>query len=146
MRIKSLWILLLLCFLSLNVTYAASLTKKNISEKNDKLIVYYFHGNMRCSTCRKIERYTKEAVHKKYDKDLKSGNIEIRVVNVEKGDNIHFIRDYKLRTRCVVISKNVGGTEKAWKRLDKVWTFVRNQQRFEDYIQKNIDSLRKGNI
>ena len=32
---------------------------------NRKVVAYYFHGNMRCMTCRTIEAYAKEAIQAK---------------------------------------------------------------------------------
>ena len=32
------------------------------NSSDDKLIVYYFHGNKRCATCRNLENYAKEAL------------------------------------------------------------------------------------
>jgi hypothetical protein len=120
-----------------------SYKKASISE-NTKIIVYYFHGNMRCRSCKTIEKYTKEAVETKYKDQIKKGLVEIRTVNVEKGNNSHFIKDYQLVSRSVVVSKVKNGEEKEWKRLDKVWSLLNNESKFFEYIQENIESLIKG--
>jgi ABC-type Fe3+-hydroxamate transport system substrate-binding protein len=112
--------------------------------ENTKIIVYYFHGNMRCTSCKLIERYTKESVKTKYADEIKKGLVELRAVNVEKGNNSHFIKDYQLVSRSVVVSRVENGEEKEWKRLDKVWRLLNNEAKFYEYIYTNIESLIKG--
>jgi Fe-S cluster biogenesis protein NfuA len=123
---------------------SADANAQSISE-NTKIIVYYFHGNMRCKSCKTTENYTKEAVKTKYQDEIKKGLVEIRTVNVEKSGNSHFIKDYQLVSRSVVVSKFEMGEEKEWKRLDKVWSLLKNESKFFEYIQTNIESLLKGN-
>lgn len=116
--------------------------KSNI---NEKVIVYYFHGNFRCPTCRAIEQYSKEAVQSAFQADLEKGKIEFRSVNVEEPQNEHFINDFQLTTRCVVVEWNVNGKAQDWKRLEKVWDLVHgNKENFYDYIQENVRQYIKG--
>ena len=42
----------------------------NIAFAADKVNVYYFYGKPRCTTCMKIENYTKSAVASMKDKDV----------------------------------------------------------------------------
>ena len=41
-----------------------------------KIIVYYFHRNKRCKTCKNIESYTHEAVQKGFAGELADGSVE----------------------------------------------------------------------
>ena len=102
---------------------------------NRKVVAYYFHGNMRCATCRSIEAYAKEAIQAGFPKALKDGRLEFRVVNVDEPDNEHFVQDYQLVTRSVVIAEFQGGKQKQWKNLEQVWQLVRDKQAFLTYIQ-----------
>src|SRR5512139_2969587 len=65
--------------------------------------VYYFHGTTRCATCKTIEAYAHETVASAFAPDLKAGSLEWRTVNVDESANRHFVRDYQLYTRSVVI-------------------------------------------
>ena len=40
---------------------------------DSKVVVYYFHGNVRCMTCRTIEAYAKEAIESGLGDALKDG-------------------------------------------------------------------------
>ena len=107
---------------------------------NRKVVAYYFHGNMRCMTCRKIEAYTKEAMETGFPEALKDGRLELRVVNVDEPDNEHFVQDYQLVTRSVVIAEFEGERQKQWKNLQQVWELVGNKQAFLKYVQDQTGS------
>ncbi|MDD2478352.1 MAG: nitrophenyl compound nitroreductase subunit ArsF family protein [Victivallaceae bacterium] len=94
------------------------------------MVVYYFHGNQRCFTCNKIEELTKQAIAEKYAKELADGSVIFKSVNVEEPVNEHFIKDFQLSTRSVVMQKH-GKFEK----FDAVWTLVREPLKFTEYIQ-----------
>jgi hypothetical protein len=109
-----------------------------ISEKKviqRKVVSYYFHGNMRCMTCRTIEAYTKEAIDTKFTEALKDGHLEWQVINVDESGNEHFVKDFQLVTRSVVIAEIVDGKRTRWKNLQRVWDLVRNKPAFLKYIQ-----------
>jgi hypothetical protein len=103
-----------------------------------KVIVYYFYGNARCDTCIKIETYTQEALKSGFPDALNDGRIEWRPVNADEPTNAHFIRDYNLSFRSVVISDVKDGKQVGWKNLDKVWDLTGDKQGFIEYIQGNV--------
>jgi hypothetical protein len=82
----------------------ASLPHAAVKARNSKVIAYYLHGTFRCTTCRTIEKYSKEAIEKYFANELKSGKLEFRPVNIEEPENKHFIQDYQLVTRSLVLS------------------------------------------
>jgi len=101
-----------------------------------KVVVYYFHGNVRCMTCRTIESYAKEAVESGFADALKDGRLEWRVVNVEDSGNGHFVQDFQLMTRSVVLERIADGKRREWKNLQRVWQLVRGgKEDFLKYIQ-----------
>ena len=106
---------------------------KKVSRR--KVVVYYFHGNMRCMTCRSIEAYTKEAIDTGFSEVLKDDRLEWQVINVEESGNEHFTQDFQLVTRSVVIAEFVDGKRTRWKNLQRVWELVRNKGAFLKYVQ-----------
>jgi hypothetical protein len=106
--------------------------------ENLEAIVYYFHGNYRCVTCRKIEALTRTALEAEFLQELNNGSIELRTINVEDRGNEHFIQDYQLATRSVVISRQQDGAEIDWARLDRVWKLVGDEHAFIEYIQQEL--------
>jgi hypothetical protein len=113
-------------------------------QTNDKLIVYYFHGNMRCPTCYKLESYAKSVVENDFGDAIKSGKLEWKTVNVEDNGNEHFTNDYKLYTKSVIISTVKAGKESSWKNLNQIWTLVGDQANYMDYIRKEVKACLEG--
>ena len=119
---------------------AEKIPEKN-SQRERKLIVYYFHTNFRCHSCITIEKLTRQAVTSGFASQLNSGRIEFKEVNVEDAGNEHFTDDYKLYTKSVILSDVKNGQEASWKNLDKVWKLLRDEQKFIDYIQTEVNTL-----
>ncbi len=105
------------------------------SEKGHRVVAWYFHTTKRCPTCIKIESYTKESLETNFAEQLESGVLELRVVNVDEEENEHFIHDYSLTTKSVIISDYLDGEQVAWKNLDKVWDYTGDKGVFMDYIR-----------
>jgi hypothetical protein len=101
----------------------------------DGVVAFYFHGNVRCATCRKIEAYTDEAIHAGFAEALDNGTLTWSVVNVDEPDNKHFVEDFELVTRSVVLAEYRDGAIVRWKNLDKVWQLVRSKGGFVEYVQ-----------
>ena len=101
-----------------------------------KVVAYYFHGNVRCTTCRTIEAYTREALESSFSDALKNGRLEWRVVNVEDPGNDHYVQDFQLSTRSVVLERVEDGKRQDWKNLRRVWELVRrDKEDFLKYVQ-----------
>jgi len=106
-----------------------------------KLIVYYFHGNFRCHSCTMIENLTKQAVNSGFGDQLKNGRVELKIINIEETGNEHYVDDYKLYTKSVVVSDVKNGKEASWKNLDKVWTLLGSDDKFMEYIKTEVKAL-----
>lgn len=103
-----------------------------------KVLVYYFHGYARCIRCKMFEAYTQEAIPELFAEQLKDGQLRWKIINVEEPANSHFINDYKLVTKSIVISKVKNGKEIEWKNLVRIWELVGNKEVFKRYIQDEI--------
>ncbi|MBY6016427.1 hypothetical protein KUW04_01265 [Halomonas denitrificans] len=111
---------------------------------NQQMNVYYFHGNVRCTTCKQIEKYTVEGVQQGFVLPLGQGKMQLKLVNVEEPENTHYIEDFELITRSVVVELTENGETTAWIRLDRVWELVSDRQAFTDYLYSEIDRLNPG--
>ena len=106
-----------------------------------KVIAYYFHGAKRCRTCRAIERYTDEAIVEGFVEELETGKLEWHIVNVDKPEDEHFVHDYELTTKSVVLVELNNGEQTRWKNLDMIWKLVGDKQAFVDYIKEETEQL-----
>ena len=112
----------------------------------EKVVVYYFHGNARCRTCMTIEAFTKEAVETGFAADLANGAMEFQSVNIEEPANEHFIKDYQMTSRTVVVARFKDGKQQAWKNLDRVWDLVSGKEAFIEYIQQGTRDLKAEKV
>jgi len=110
-----------------------------VKTQSSKLIAYYFHGTFRCSTCRTIEQYSHDAIQTYFAKELGSGKLEFRPVNVDEPENKHFIQDYQLVTRSLVLSLVSDGKEMKWKNLPDVWKLMRDKEKFYQYVKDEVE-------
>ena len=111
--------------------------------KGGQVIAYYFHGNMRCPTCYKLEQYSKEAIDTNFKDALASGKLEFKVVNIEDKGNEHYGKDYQLYTKSLILSLLKDGKETKWKNMDKIWEYVGNKERFIDYVKSGVADFLK---
>ncbi|OGW52346.1 MAG: hypothetical protein A2Y81_03945 [Nitrospirae bacterium RBG_13_43_8] len=109
-----------------------------VKSQNFRVIAYYFHGTFRCSTCRTIEEYSHDAIQTYFAEELGNGRLAFRPINLEEPGNKHFIQDYQLVTRSLVLSLVSDGKETKWKNLADVWKLVRDKERFFQYVKDEV--------
>lgn len=107
------------------------------------VVAYYFHGNFRCANCLKIEQYSKEAIEQNFKDELSSGKLVFKVINIETKGNEHFIQDYQLYTKSLIISLVKDGKEVKSDNLTKVWEFLLNRREFYDYVKEEVTKYLK---
>jgi hypothetical protein len=101
------------------------------------VVAYYFHGDFRCRTCLAIERQARETITTDFADELASGRLTWRALNIEQPGNEHFVEDFKLVTRSLVLVSYRDGTVDRWKNLDKVWQLVRDEELFSQYVRES---------
>jgi hypothetical protein len=92
----------------------------------------------RCPSCHYIEETTRAALNENFSEQLKSGRMVFKMLNIEEPANEHFVKDYSLYTKSVVLSDQKDGKETRWTNLDKVWQLIRNDAGFKNYIVTQV--------
>jgi len=105
--------------------------------KTETLTVYYFHGDRRCVTCNKIEDMARKAVEEKFAPEMAAGTIVFKSVNVDEPENEHFVRDFGLDSKIVVMQKG-DRVEK----FQDVWALVGTPEKFTAYIQNGMEQMK----
>ena len=108
---------------------------------SDGLVVYYFHSNVRCPTCRSIESQTQESVETHFALQLKNGEIVWKIVNYEQASAKPLADKFQLQMPVVVLAKMKDGKIEDWKRLDVVWAMVGDKPAFIKYVREEIDRM-----
>lgn len=103
-----------------------------------RIVATYFHGNVRCTTCRKVEAYAREAVEEGFRPEVAAGVVEFRAVNVEVAENAHFVEAYRLTNKSVIVTEEVNGVVARWAKLDEVWGLVGNRDAYLGYVRDAV--------
>ncbi len=131
--------LMIAVFLFLNIFSDGMADEKSKDAAEDKIVkVIYFHGDKRCPTCLKIEKFTGESVKKNYAGELEKGKVQWFSINFDKEENEHLIDTYNLYTQTLVVVKYENGKRKEWKVLQKVWELTGDEKKFADYVKKEV--------
>jgi hypothetical protein len=107
----------------------------------EKIFAYYLHGNRRCATCRKLEAFSEEALREGFPEMLADSTLIWGTINYDQKENKHYLKDYNLFTKAVILSRVKDGNEIQWKNLDRIWDLVHDKERFLKYIQKETEAF-----
>ncbi|MBI5093737.1 MAG: hypothetical protein HZB26_14995 [Candidatus Hydrogenedentes bacterium] len=106
-----------------------------VGGRSPKLIVYYFSEGKLCTTCENIEAYTREALETHFAAELATGDLSWRPIDVDDPRNEHYISEYNIYTKSVVLVRIENGNQVSWKNLESIWDFVNNKTAFVDYVR-----------
>jgi len=110
-----------------------------VSLSGDGTVVTYFTTNVRCASCRKIEELTRQTVQNRFPGAMASGSLVFRIINTDEPENRHFVDDYQLVSKSVIIAKRRNGEEVEWKNLQDIWLKLSAPDEFETYIRTAIE-------
>jgi len=105
------------------------------------LIVYYFHGNVRCPTCQSIESQSHEAVQADFGPQQKSGELVWKVLNYEQPAGAELGQKFDVQMPVVVLARMKNGKIEKWNRLDQVWAVVGDKPAFRKYVREQIQQM-----
>jgi hypothetical protein len=106
-----------------------------------RVTAYYFHTTQRCASCRKLEAWSHEAIDSAFAGPLRDGRLVWKVVNVEAKGNEHFVEDYGLYTKSLVLVREEGGKSSRWKNLEKIWPLLQDKKAFYKYVQDETRTM-----
>jgi hypothetical protein len=91
-----------------------------------------------------IEQYSKEAIEKYFPEQLKTSRITFSVINIDMPENEHFVKDYQLYTRSLIVAEFKNGKQIKWTNLEKVWNYVKDRDAFYNYVRSEVEKHLKG--
>ena len=116
--------------------------KKNKENKKEPhaVVVYYFYTQPRCVSCMNIEKFTAEALKTELAKELKNGTLFWLPVDVKSEGNSHYIDEFQLHSKSVVVADYKGAKPDKdkllrSKNLEKIWELLKDKPKFIQYIQ-----------
>jgi hypothetical protein len=108
---------------------------------SDGLMVYYFHGNVRCATCEAIESQSHETVQANFASQLESGEMAWDVLNYEEPAGAELAEKFEIHMPVVLLARMKAGQIEDWNRLDAVWGIVGDKPAFSEFIRTEIDQM-----
>ena len=109
-----------------------------LQTKDTKVVAYYFHVNVRCTTCRTIESYSREVIQQKFGSDIEKARLQFQLVNLELAENRHFVKDYQLFTKSLVLVRFDKGRQVEYKILNDTWELVGNKTAMQGYVEREV--------
>lgn len=117
---------------------AASSAASGVQPGESKVIAYYFHATARCVTCRTIESYSREVVEQRFAGDVAKGRLQFKLVNIQTPENRHFVKDYQLYTKSLVLVRFEKGRQAEYKVLNDTWELVGDKQAMQGYVEREV--------
>jgi hypothetical protein len=104
---------------------------------------YYFFMKPRCATCNKLESYAKEAIEQGFPELAKAGHVKFVAVNCDEPENKHFLTDYMLETKALVLVAREKGMPDDWRNLKEIWEHVGQKPIYLSYVRNEVKALLK---
>lgn len=105
------------------------------------LVVYYMDMGKDCSTCLNLESYTREALETFFADDLASGRIQWRTADLDAPANAHFVDEFGLYTKSVVLVRFEGGKQTRFDSLSRIWELVYDKEAYIAYIRDEVQGF-----
>lgn len=108
------------------------------------VVAYYFYNTIRCNTCMKLEAYARETIQENFSDELAAGTLMLQMKNLDEAENKHFIDDYKLFTKALVLVNYENGEQSRWQNCAKIWELVGDEEKYKRYIRDEITAFLEG--
>lgn len=83
--------------------------KNSVKDSTNHVEVIFFHGKIRCKTCKIMERVTRETVDSAFANDVKSRKVVFRVYDIDENEAL--ADDYQAIGSSLFVSAFVNGKE-----------------------------------
>lgn len=103
-----------------------------------KLVVYYFSEGKECATCERIPLLARAALDEYFADAMKSGEIVWCPIDVDEARNAHYIDEYGIYTKSIVLARIENGKQTRWRSLDRVWDLVYDKDAFVEYVRDEV--------
>ena len=109
------------------------------------IMVYYFHRTARCPTCISIELKAHEVVRENFNNQIADGRLIWMPINVDEPGGEEFEKEFDVGLSSLVVAKIVDGNCIEYKKLNEVWTLLRDEEGFSKYVTDEINEYLNEN-
>jgi thiol-disulfide isomerase/thioredoxin len=101
-------------------------------------LVVYFHGNIRCPTCLKIERTAEEVVKTRFGEALEGGTMQWAAINYDVPENELLAEELGIETPSLVVLEAENGRAARHRTFPETWDLIGDEAAFADYVRDGI--------
>jgi hypothetical protein len=103
-----------------------------------QIVAVYFYNNTRCRSCLLIEKWTHEAIKSNFENEIKAQLLSWKTVNTDVPENEHYLKDFDIYTKSVVLVEFQDGKQTRFVNLDKVWDNLQDEAKFKSYVADGV--------
>lgn len=101
--------------------------------------VLYFHGPQRCKTCVALQKAAKELVDAKFSKELKSGRVRFREIDLSSKEGEKLGDKYEIAWSSLIVIRKQGKKEKFTDLTDEGFRYaVNNKAKIQNILRNKI--------
>jgi hypothetical protein len=100
---------------------------------------YYFYTTDRDEDSRKAEKLAYDALTSQFSAALRAGKLEWYALNSDLPENKHYLTNYGVPPRSLLIIEYKGSQALQWRNCDKIWNLVNNEESFKNYVIKEVN-------
>lgn len=114
-----------------------------IAEKS-KVLIYYFHVTNRCASCKAIEEATRKTLDTYFAKEVKSGQISLFILDVDKKENEKISEKYQAFGSSLFVTRVFKGKEFTTDLTGDGFKYARNKQdKFIEILKNKLQEYLK---
>jgi hypothetical protein len=125
-------------------TVSKNAASSNSDKNNTAVIAYYFHPTIRCHTCLTIEAEAGRAIKNHFSQQIAKENLLWMPFNLDEPGSEDFKKQFDVSGSTLVIAKMQDGKVTDFKKLEKVWQLVGDNQAFSAYVVDEINGYLNG--
>lgn len=117
----------------------SSSKSKKIDPSISKIEVIDFHSIRRCFTCNAIESNTKHTLNTHFANELKSGKIELNIINIDEKENYELAEKFKATGTSLFLNVILKGKEEQIDLTDFAFSRAKNKEKFTEELKTKIE-------
>ena len=103
-----------------------------------QVIVYYFHGTIRCETCLFIEAMAEGMLQAHFAEELKKGALVWCPLNVDQQENAFFVTEFHLGANELVVVRQRKDEDRVWEKIPDIWKMAADPADFGRHLRETV--------
>jgi hypothetical protein len=128
--------------IELDKANGGNLNKKQSRKEGESIItVYYFHRTARCVSCMTLEANVAQVIKNNFQKQIKDGTMLWMPFNLDDSGGEEFEKKFDITISTLVVAKIPDNNRIKYKKLEKVWQLLGDQEDFAKYVTDEINKF-----